>query len=127
MLASQGYHTMALGKVFSGNQRELDPLSWNRGEILREPHWNTYVTKHNQAAGKQAAFEMPDVSDADYPDGKLAALAIAKLNTLQNSGRPFFLAVGFFKPHLPFNAPKQYWDLHRDQDFQNSYFQLITH
>ena len=121
MLASQGYHTMALGKVFSGNQRELDPLSWNRGEILREPHWNTYVTNHNQAAGKQAAFEMPDVSDADYPDGKLAALAIAKLNTLQNSGRPFFLAVGFFKPHLPFNAPKQYWDLHRDQDFRYSY------
>ena len=50
--------------------------------------------------------------DDGYPDGKLAKLAIETLEKLKQKSQPFFLAVGFFKPHLPFNAPKKYWDLY---------------
>jgi len=60
-----------------------------------------------------------DVPDNAYPDGKVADKAIKELRRLKGpstglgAGGPFFLAVGFFKPHLPFNAPKKYWDLYR--------------
>ncbi len=118
LLSNHGYQTAALGKVFSGNARELDPVSWNAGEILREPHWKTYLHEKNQGSGKQASFESLDTPDDSYPDGKLADLAVRKLTALQSSDRPFFLAVGFFKPHLPFNAPKKYWDLHQRRDFE---------
>jgi len=52
-----------------------------------------------------------DVPDNAYPDGKIADKAIAEMQRLKD--KPFFLAVGFMKPHLPFNAPKKYWDLYR--------------
>jgi arylsulfatase A-like enzyme len=57
-------------------------------------------------------FEMADVPDSAYHDGSLADMAVAKLKELKAQNQPFFLAVGFLKPHLPFNAPKKYWDLY---------------
>lgn len=58
------------------------------------------------------AFEHPDVPDNAYMDGKIAGKAIDELQNLKNSSQPFFLAVGFHKPHLPFNAPGRYWDMY---------------
>jgi arylsulfatase A-like enzyme len=56
------------------------------------------------------------VSDDGYPDGLNADEAVLQLKKLKTMGSPFFLAVGFYKPHLPFNAPEKYWDLYdRDQ------------
>ena len=60
---------------------------------------------------------MADVADEGYSDGKLANLALETLEALHDDGKPFFLAVGFFKPHLPFNAPKKYWDLYDPEIF----------
>jgi iduronate 2-sulfatase len=57
-------------------------------------------------------FEAADVSDTGYPDGLTTNLAIDKLKKLQDSDQPFFLAVGFFKPHLPSNAPARYVNLY---------------
>ena len=74
---------------------------------------------HNQGKEKkQAAYEVADVADDAYPDGKLADLAVETLENLKKDGGPFFLAVGFFKPHLPFNAPKKYWDLYDRAAFE---------
>ena len=56
--------------------------------------------------------ESADVPDEAYDDGKLAARAAADLRRLRDAGEPFFYACGFWKPHLPFNAPKKYWDLY---------------
>ena len=53
-----------------------------------------------------------DVKDDAYSDGKTANKSIEDLKKLKKEGNPFFLAVGFVKPHLPFNAPKKYWDLY---------------
>jgi iduronate 2-sulfatase len=46
------------------------------------------------------------------PDGFTAAEAVRRLHQLKQDNQPFFLAVGFLKPHLPFVAPKKYWDLY---------------
>lgn len=58
------------------------------------------------------AFEGADVADDTFVDGKVAALAVATLGDLSKKKEPFFLAVGFAKPHLPFVSPKKYWDLY---------------
>ncbi len=114
---NNGYHTLSLGKIFSGDSRELDPASWSEPEILKQPGWKNSVKLGSGESGKGAAWEDADVPDEGYADGKLVALAIEKLASLKASEKPFFLAVGFFKPHLPFNAPKRYWDLYDPKMF----------
>jgi iduronate 2-sulfatase len=114
---NHGYHTVSLGKVFSGDERELDPASWSEPEILKQKGWKNSALGDSGGEGKGPAWEAADVPDEGYQDGKLARLAIEKLTGLQSGGKPFFLAVGFFKPHLPFNAPKRYWDLYDPATF----------
>ena len=58
------------------------------------------------------AFEISPKSDDELPDGFTAAEAVRRLHDLKAKRQPFFLAVGFYKPHLPFVAPKKYWDLY---------------
>jgi len=58
------------------------------------------------------AFEGAEVADNTFQDGKVAELAISTLRALSKKREPFFLAVGFIKPHLPFVSPKKYWDLY---------------
>jgi len=119
LFKNNGYHTEGLGKIFSGNRKELDPQSWSGREILYLDGWNNYALPENgNNQGKGTAFERADVADEGYRDGKLAKLAVETLEKLSRSGQPFFLAVGFFKPHLPFNAPKSYWDLYDPEVFE---------
>ena len=61
---------------------------------------------------KGNAFEVSPKPDDELPDGYTAATAVKKLRELKQKQQPFFLAVGFLKPHLPFVAPKKYWDLY---------------
>lgn len=63
---------------------------------------------------KSPATEAADVPDTGYPDGLIAEEAVAELNRLKDG--PFCLAVGFYKPHLPFCAPKRYWDLYDPEE-----------
>jgi iduronate 2-sulfatase len=64
------------------------------------------------------AFESADVPDTTFQDGKVAELAVTTLRDLSKKPEPFFLAVGFVKPHLPFVAPKKYWDLYDPANIQ---------
>lgn len=117
---NHGYHAQSLGKVLSGNAREAeqDPQSWSVPPLLRGPGWSNYALDENRSkSGKGPATEMADLPDEGYSDGKLAALAVKTLEDLAGQTQPFFLAVGFFKPHLPFCAPKKYWDLYDQADF----------
>jgi arylsulfatase A-like enzyme len=57
-------------------------------------------------------LEFPEVADSAYPDGQIADKTIADLKRMKKNSKPFFLACGFIKPHLPFYAPKKYWDLY---------------
>src|SRR5690606_31047421 len=63
---------------------------------------------------KGLAWESPDVPDEAYGDGRVANQAIKVLDSLNNQDEPFFLAVGFARPHLPFSVPKKYWDLYEE-------------
>jgi len=76
-----------------------------RGYVLDE---NVEKAKHNN--GRGPAIEMADVPDNNYQDGMIADSAMQLLKKLKD--QPFFLAVGFHKPHLPFTAPKKYWNLY---------------
>jgi iduronate 2-sulfatase len=118
LFKNNGYHTQGLGKVFSGQETEDDPHSWTVPLTLRGRGWRNYVTEEDkQRSGKGPPFEAADVSDDGYSDGKLADLAIETLRKLKADQTPFFLAVGFLKPHLPFNAPKKYWDQYDPASF----------
>jgi iduronate 2-sulfatase len=125
---TNGYTTQALGKLFHvGHGNHEDPASWT------VPHWKSNVVGYalpeskapqgltreealfdNQPAAnlpRGAAFEAADVADNAYADGTLADEAIRRLEAAaQQPDQPFFLGVGFAKPHLPFCAPQKYWD-----------------
>lgn len=131
-LKRNGYYTVGVGKISHyvdgllyeytdpvGTEYEL-PHSWN--EMVFNPGkwgtgWNAffgYADGTNRQGRKKLVkpYEMADVDDTGYPDGLIANQALDKLSELAKKKQPFFLAVGFFKPHLPFNAPKKYWDLY---------------
>ncbi|MEP4095822.1 sulfatase-like hydrolase/transferase [Reichenbachiella sp.] len=63
------------------------------------------------------------ISDDGYRDGAVATRAVSKLSQLSTQSTPFFLAVGFNKPHLPFVAPKQYWDMYNRASLPLAAFQ----
>jgi len=124
-----GYHAVGMGKVFHTglNDEASWSVPWTRPtlEPYRDPESQAAVARNRQAAKRsgrtrpeqgQAAkgppTEAADVADEEYYDGALADMAIASLRELAGRAEPFFLAVGFFRPHLPFNAPKRYWDLY---------------
>lgn len=80
-------------------------------EILEEDpktHATLKIKRHQRALGR--AWEIAEVPDNALPDGQVADHAVEVLRTVKDSA--FFLAVGFFKPHLPFVAPKKYYDLY---------------
>ncbi|MCF1420506.1 sulfatase [Mangrovimonas futianensis] len=70
--------------------------------------------------------EGPDVPDTYYQDGVYTKTAIQQLESLMASGKPWFEAVGFQRPHLPFNAPKKYWDLYKREEIKIAEFQELS-
>ncbi|MCK4749323.1 MAG: sulfatase [Bacteroidales bacterium] len=62
-------------------------------------------------------FESAKVPVDAYVDGAIAKVGIELMEQLAASGDPFFLGIGFNRPHLPFNAPTQFWDLYNREDF----------
>jgi iduronate 2-sulfatase len=126
----QGYFTQSIGKIFHGKLD--DPRAWSVPSFSPTglPGWGPegkriFAERQNSPAAlaspakkradrfKGPAWEMAGSDDRDLPDGQIADRAIAALHEMGD--RPFFLAVGFYKPHLPFVAPKKYWDLHDPQ------------
>jgi len=65
-----------------------------------------------ESGSKGMVWECADVPDHTYQDGRVAGLALDALRSLSKKPDPFFLAVGFIKPHLPWVAPKKYWDFY---------------
>ena len=69
------------------------------------------------------AFECLDLPDDAYDDGVSTKLAVKQIEKLNALNKPFFMAVGFRKPHLPFVSPKKYWDLYQREDMPIAEFQ----
>ncbi len=84
-----------------------------RPPVRLRPARHRQIKERKAAAGnKGPAFEISAKADNELNDGATATEAVARIATLKSQGQPFFLAVGFLKPHLPFIAPKKYWDLY---------------
>ena len=60
----------------------------------------------------------PEVDDYAYNDGKVTMRALDKMKALKAENKPFFMAVGYVSPHLPFIQPKKYWDLYNHDEIQ---------
>ncbi|MDC1402587.1 sulfatase [Flavobacteriaceae bacterium] len=115
-LKSNGYTTISNGKIY--HHKDDDKMAWN--EIWRpDTKGNYYALKANSDSrtenGRGPAFELAEVSDSVYGDGKIANKGIKDLRKLKKAGEPFFLALGFMKPHLPFNAPAKYWNMYDEE------------
>ncbi|MBL8174388.1 MAG: sulfatase [Bryobacterales bacterium] len=123
---NNGYFVQGMGKIFHGGYD--DPRSWS--VPWQTPEATTYaspaserrqLTENRAKKGKGArgpAYEGADVPDNTFRDGKIAELAVATLRELAKKPQPFFLAVGFAKPHLPFISPKRYWDLYDPKEIK---------
>ncbi len=121
---SMGYETAAMGKIYHMGSAGPghDAPSWSIP--YRDPKCKTYVLPGAiNERGKGTATECADVPDETYHDGKMTGMAIQLMDSLSKGDKPFFLAVGFLKPHLPFVSPKKYWDLYNRNDFQVAPFQ----
>ena len=103
-----GYETAAVGKVF-------DPRSVDAGHDSAS--WTIPYSKITGGrwidASEKVSTESADAPEETFVDGKIAARGSELLTQLSAGGKPFFLAVGFKKPHLPFVAPKKYWDIYK--------------
>ena len=124
---NNGYNTLSIGKIFHAGSEDADAWTEERkggAAQWRDPK-NRQLVRDRQAESKRKkltgwaaammergpATEAYDAPDDEYTDGRVAQVAIDFLNDYKDK-EPFFLAVGFLKPHLPLVAPKKYWDLY---------------
>jgi iduronate 2-sulfatase len=141
--SENGYHTVNLGKMFHNYMP--DSISWDepdlRPERYKKPNWlgrdgeTFYISETVQASqvlkrdsllklrpkryadgwNTGPAWEAADVHDSMYYDGAQNELTKKTLTRLAKMDKPFYMGLGYFRPHLPFTAPKKYWDLY-DKD-----------
>ncbi len=138
---NHGYFVQGMGKIYHGGFDDAPTWSTPWQTPRAQPYGRPENVALNQrqfapdpggAPGKKKggkkqatrpgsrgpAFEGADVPDDTFVDGKVADLAVSTLRELSRKSQPFFLAVGFAKPHLPFVAPKKYWDLYDPAQIQ---------
>ncbi len=134
LFKQNGYTTISLGKIFHFPADNVD--GWS------ELPWRSTTNDYQDRAGMKKAialhranyprrskvrglaYEAADVADEKFRDWECATKAVQYLDRFSKlDDKPFFLAVGFFKPHLPFCAPKKYWDLydHASIDLPDNY------
>lgn len=119
-----GYFSQGIGKIYHNWSQKIqgDPESWSVPQVM---HWDRHDTEKPVLPpgahlppnlAKDRECEIREVPDEAYFDGRIANLAIEALQGFAKKDQPFFLGVGFWKPHTPFNAPKRYWDMYRRED-----------
>jgi arylsulfatase A-like enzyme len=136
---NNGYHTVGIGKIYHNTLP--DGLSWSepklhikgypfdpdavyrnkinvasleerKQKIIDGGKEQRYIDCIGEWYLKDVAYEVIDTSDDVYFDGAQTDVAIKKIEELSNKEKPFFFAIGFYRPHLPFNVPKKYWDMY---------------
>ena len=129
LFRNNGYITISNGKIYHHlDDRETDwdevwrPYAFDKNEQDLAPTdywqslWKDYQNPENRTEYLETntgpAYESGMVNDSVYIDGLMTEKVIRDIKKLKNSDKPFFLTAGFISPHLPFNAPKKYWDLY---------------
>ncbi len=122
-LRQNGYHAISNGKMYHHADDDIHAWSeepyrdgnehrWLRPENIEINQQNQKRTNGTGTNSRGPAYEWADVPDDQYPDDTMTTKSIADLTRLKANNQPFFLATGFVRPHLPFNAPKRFWDLY---------------
>lgn len=142
LLKQNGYTTVGMGKVYHGarnndpiswtipfmEDKEFDyaegfsyPANGKyqapeiheaiKGAKKQKLNWKE-TNKYLKSKNMSPSVECMDIPDHAYEDGALALQAIKTMDELKDGDEPFFLALGFHKPHLPFSVPKKYWDMY---------------
>ena len=117
----QGYDTRSIGKIYHGTGLpSVDKPSWSQDPVLDHvTKKDAYLLAENRTGKKAASWEIiTDRPDSATIDGKVCERALEALDSSASGKQPFFLAVGFRKPHLPFCAPKKYFDLYDAERLQ---------
>ncbi|MBN8420681.1 MAG: sulfatase [Verrucomicrobia bacterium] len=129
LFKNSGWYSMSLGKIFHHSDREPgdDPQSWSEPAWYHGLPYKSWFSKEANEAMKTLKqlpankrpklirgppFEAALEPDESYSDAKTATKAIETLQRLKDRKKPFFLGVGFQKPHLPFTCPQKYWDMY---------------
>jgi iduronate 2-sulfatase len=147
---NNGYETTGMGKIY--DPRCVDGRKFNDKPSWSIPFQNVYgkaerihgyanpetvarfkalKNEEGEALQRHEANNRPitegseDIPDNHYDDGAIAEAGVEMLKKLAAADKPFFLAVGFKKPHLPFVAPKKYWDLYQRSDFRVAEYQKV--
>ncbi|MFA6272829.1 MAG: sulfatase [Patescibacteria group bacterium] len=128
LFRKSGYTTVSIGKVYHYNID--DPEGWVRRYTDTFYEHDGYCSGYqlpeninllqNYFTGKRMKGNLPaseiteitNTPDEKTPDGIIARRAIEELQKLKKTGEPFFLAAGFYRPHMPLTAPKKYWDMY---------------
>ncbi|WP_222927920.1 sulfatase [Polaribacter aestuariivivens] len=129
LFKNNGYTTISNGKIyhhlddrendwnevwrpyaFDANDKGLAPTDY--WQSLWKDYQNEANIKEYKATNTGPAYEKANVNDSVYIDGLLTEKVIRDLKKLKKANKPFFLTAGFISPHLPFNAPKKYWDVY---------------
>jgi len=139
LFKEQGYFSTGIGKIYHNTLP--DPLSWSepklhidgypfdpdavycrpenialqeqrKKKIIEQGRADRYIDRYGEWYLKTVATECYDVPDSAYYDGAQTDVAVKKLDELARRPEPFFFGVGYYRPHLPFNAPKKYWDMY---------------
>lgn len=122
-----GYYTLCNGKI-AHQLEDMAEESWSEApfSLVNGPKDNNHLTWHDPGSGRYILekngrgpfYEAPDVSDDTYIDGQTCSKTIGELKRLAGRDQPFFMACGFVRPHLPFYAPKKYWDLYDREEIE---------
>ena len=135
-----GYHTVNIGKIFhnympdsvSWDEPDLRPARYVKKDWLKRDGETFYISEEvnrSQARKRDSllkirpvryadgwntgpAWEAADVHDTMYFDGAQTKLAKETLTRISKMDKPFFMGLGYFRPHLPFAVPKKYWDMY---------------
>ncbi len=112
LFRQNGYYTMSLGKIFHGSKDHNDPNAWDEiyGYSATELGKKGETRNITDGVLKWCHWKAAEGDDEDQADGQIAKKAVEFIKTEKE--KPFFLAVGFHKPHDPFIAPKKYFDIY---------------
>ena len=130
-LRKHGYHAVSFGKIFHNpwpdNVSWDEPHAWPKGSKLwsadakrRHKEYREQMRADGKTEAKikrmrAPAIEILDIPDSEHIDGAIAEQALGAMRRLAKGEKPFFLAAGFVRPHLPFVVPRKYWELY-DRD-----------
>ena len=110
-------------KALNTKEEVVSAVEDGKGKGKKKGEKKSKKEADDEEGARGPAFECLDLPDDAYDDGVSAKLAAKQIEMLNAAKKPFFMAVGFRKPHLPFVSPKKYWDLYKREDMPVAEFQ----